>query len=306
MKTKVIYIALLVLLSSTGVIAQQVIERLEIQKNDSVVLTGSTHIRELLVMADKNSSGQLLVQSGVVQVDRLTLQFSFVPSEWTMLSFPTAVADLRSPAASNLSALGYTFSTGSKRFQLRKYDPAARALDKDPWVTSTDASVPANGGFMMNVSVTGSSTPQVIEFYFDNTTLRAAQQSGEVLIDLDMKGKAMQQNFVVNIEPVNAAGTPLEVTVTNAPESAPAPLNYADELANAAVYFTSDKQAVRIALPTGETAKVLVMDRRMKKVIDAYEYSSPAAIPVHHLKKGKYQLYIEYGPASTVKELKIK
>lgn len=305
MNTRSIYIMLLALLGSAGAFGQQVIERLEIQKNDSVVITGTTRINELVVYADKNASGQLLIQSGVVQVDRLVLNFTFVPAEWTVLSFPTAVADLRSPSVSNFAALGFNFATGTKRFQLRKYDPAARALDKDPWVTAIESSVAASTGFMISVT-TGSTSPQPIEFYFTNTTLKAAQQSGDVLVDLDMRGKAMQQNYSVVLEPENAAGQPLAVTVRNAPESAPAPLNYADELANAAVYFTVDKKAIRIALPTGETARVLVMDRRMKKVLDAYEYSSPAAITVAHLKKGKYQLYIEYGPASVVKSLIIK
>lgn len=304
MKTKSIYILLLVLLCSTGVSGQQNYDRLEILKNDSLVLTASTHIKELVVYADKNSSGQLLVQSGIVQIDRLVLHFTFVPSEWTMISFPGAVADLRSPSASNLAALGFNFSSGSKRFQLRKYDPSARALDKDPWITAIDPSVPANSGVMMSVT-TGTTTPQAIEFYFDNTSLRSAPQNGEVLIDLDLKGKAMQQDYAVTIQPVNAAGKPLELIVRNAPESAPAPLNYADELANATIYYTIDKQSIRIALPTGETARVLIMDRKMKKVIDAYQYSAPAAISVGHLKKGKYQLYIEYGPASIVKTLKI-
>ncbi len=304
MQTKSIYILLMVLVASTGAFAQQLVERLEIQKNDSVILTTTTRIKELVIHADKNSSGQLMVSSGVVQVDRLVLKFTFVPAEWTVIGFPAAIADLRDPSVSNLTSLGLNFGSGSKRFQLRRYDPVMRAQEKDPWVTANDASVPANSGLMMQVT-TGSSTPQEVEFYFDNTTLSARQQENEILIDLDMQGKAMQQVYQVRIEPVNAAGRPLEIEVLNAPQMAPAPLNYAEELVAANIYFNEDKSAIRIALPTSETAKVVVMDRRMKKVIDAYEYISPAAIPVAHLRKGSYRLLIEYGGASEVKSLKI-
>ena len=305
MKTKNSFLLLIALIVSTVAAGQQTIDRLEIQKSDSVVLSVNTRINELIIHADKNSAGQLLITSGIVQVDRLVYNFTFVPAEWTIIAFPTAIADLRSPSVSNLTELGFNFSNGAKRFQLRRYDPSVRATDKDPWVNASDAFVAANTGVMMNV-VTGTSTPQSIEFYFNNTTLGSSSSTGDVLVDLDLKGKQMQHDYRVTIEPLNAAGKALEITVRNAPEASAAPLNYADELTDAAIYFTDDRKAVRIALPTSETCKVLVLDRRMKKVLDAYSYSSPAAIPVGHLKKGTYRLYIEYGPASEVKTLKIK
>jgi hypothetical protein len=304
MKTKTIYVLFIVLLSSTGAIAQQLVERLEIQKNDSVILTTTTHIKELIINADKNSSGQLMVSSGIVQVDRIVLKFTFIPAEWTVIAFPVAISDLRNPSVSNFAQLGFNFGSGSKRFQMRRYDPAMRAQDKDPWVTAIDASVPSNSGVMLQVT-TGSTTPQEIEFYFDNTTLSASKQENELLIDLDMQDKALQQTYQVRIEPVNAAGQPLEIQVVNAPQMAPAPLNYAEELAAANIYFNEDKSAIRIALPTSEPAKVLVMDRRMKKILNAYEYVSPAALSVEHLRKGRYHLFIEYGNASEVKSIKL-
>lgn len=296
---------LLVLFVSTGAFAQDVIERLEIQNNDSVVLAGNTHIKQLIVHANRTSSAQLLITSGVVQVDKLTLSYSFNPNEWTALAFPSAIQDLRSPESSNITELGINFGSGAKRVQMRRYDPEARALDREGWVLTSNPFIPANSGVMLNV-VTGSTDPQAIEFYFNNTTLSSVDPNADILIDLDMKGKMMQQDYTVTIQPVNAAGTPLEVVVRNAPSQAPAPINYAEELAVANIYFTEDQQAIRLALPNSEPAKVLLMDRKMKKVIDAYQYISPAAIQIGHLRKGTYHLLVEYGLASDVKTFKIK
>jgi hypothetical protein len=305
MQTKFLYTMLLVLLVSTGTFARDVVERLEIQKNDSVTLTGNTHIKELLVHADKNGSGQLIINSGIVQVDKLILSFSFSPNEWTPIAFPSTIEDLRMPQSTNIAELGINFGSGAKRLQMRRYDQDARAIDREGWIATNNPFVPANTGVLINV-VTGSTSPQAIEFYFNNTTLSNVEPDADILIDLDMKGKMMQQDYTVTIQPVNAAGTPLEVVVRNAPSLAPAPINYAEELAVASIYFTEDQQAIRLALPNSEPARILLMDRKMKKVIDAYQYVSPAAIQVGHLRKGTYHLLVEYGPASEIKTFRIK
>lgn len=286
-------------------IAQTTIDNLTIQKNDSVIVSAGTIVNNLVICADKNNAGQLIIESGIITVKRMTYRFTITPAEYTMISFPTNIPNLNAPTASNLAQLGITQNSGTKRYLLKYYDSESRSYLKEPWTQLTTSSVKANKGYLIYV-VTGTTTPTEIEFYYNNLTLDKDKASNQVLVDLDMAGKLNLNDYQMQIKPSNMRGNTLNITVHNDQSSSPKTVNYKEAVENAKIYLTEDQQAFRISLPSSENCKVLILNKKMKKVIQAIDYVSPGEIPISKLKKGTYNVYIEYGGAAEMKVLNVK
>ena len=303
MKTNFILKIAIVLsgLFTAGVVVAQSTENvLEIQSSQTVRLNANTVIDRLIVNADKESSGELIIESGVVQVKKMTYRMSLKPAEWTMISLPSDIANLNDTNATNIAKAGLIQNSGAKRYLVKRYDAHARAIGSEPWIQITTPEMKAGAAYLIYV-VTGTTDMFDLEFYFDNVTLNSAKAVNNMFVDVDLTGKEVLKNYNVQINARNIKANTLNVAVYNEPENVVIPVNLAEALKDAAVIMTEENDGFRITLPDAQIAKVIITDRKMKSVLKAVEYVAPAVIRLDGLKPGTYKAVIEYGSAMEVK-----
>lgn len=303
MKTNFILKIAIVLsgLFTAGVVVAQSTENvLEIQSSQTVRLNANTVIDRLIVNADKESSGELIIESGVVQVKKMTYRMRLKPAEWTMISLPSDIANLNDTNATNIAKAGLIQNSGAKRYLVKRYDAQARAIGSEPWIQITTPEMKAGAAYLIYV-VTGTTDMFDLEFYFDNVTLNSAKAVNNMFVDVDLTGKEVLKNYNVQINARNIKANTLNVAVYNEPENVVIPVNLAEALKDAAVIMTEENDGFRITLPDAQITKVIITDRKMKKVLKAVEYVAPAVIRLDGLKPGTYKAVIEYGSAVEVK-----
>lgn len=303
MKTNFILKIAIVLsgLFQAGVVVAQSTENvLEIQSSQTVRLNANTVIDRLIVNADKESSGELIIESGVVQVKKMTYRMRLKPAEWTMISLPSDIANLNDTNATNIAKAGLIQNSGAKRYLVKRYDAQARAIGSEPWIQITTPEMKAGAAYLIYV-VTGTTDMFDLEFYFDNVTLNSAKAVNNMFVDVDLTGKEVLKNYNVQINARNIKANTLNVAVYNEPENVVIPVNHAETLKDAAVIMTEENDGFRITLPDAQIAKVIITDRKMKSVLKAVEYVAPAVIRLDGLKPGTYKAVIEYGSAMEVK-----
>ncbi|MDD3490819.1 MAG: hypothetical protein PHR62_13140 [Paludibacter sp.] len=303
MKTNFILKIAIVLsgLFTAGVVVAQSTENvLEIQSSQTVRLNANTVIDRLIVNADKESSGELIIESGVVQVKKMTYRMRLKPAEWTMISLPSDIANLNDTNATNIAKAGLIQNSGAKRYLVKRYDAQARAIGSEPWIQITTPEMKAGAAYLIYV-VTGTTDMFDLEFYFDNVTLNSAKAVNNMFVDVDLTGKEVLKNYNVQINARNIKANTLNVAVYNEPENVVIPVNHAEALKDAAVIMTEENDGFRITLPDAQITKVIITDRKMKKVLKAVEYVAPAVIRLDGLKPGTYKAVIEYGSAMEVK-----
>ena len=303
MKTNFILKIAIVLsgLFTAGVVVAQSTENvLEIQSSQTVRLNANTVIDRLIVNADKESSGELIIESGVVQVKKMTYRMRLKPAEWTMISLPSDIANLNDTNATNIAKAGLIQNSGAKRYLVKRYDAQARAIGSEPWIQITTPEMKAGAAYLIYV-VTGTTDMFDLEFYFDNVTLNSAKAVNNMFVDVDLTGKEVLKNYNVQINARNIKANTLNVAVYNEPENVVIPVNLAEALKDAAVIMTEENDGFRITLPDAQITKVIITDRKMKKVLKAVEYVAPAVIRLDGLKPGTYKAVIEYGSAMEVK-----
>lgn len=284
--------------------AQETTEVLEIQNDQSVRLQGNSVINHLIVNAGVENSGELIIESGVVQVKHMTYRFRLKPLDWTMITLPTDIPNLNDSTATNLSKAGLNFNYGTKRYQLKRFNPQGPASGTDWWAQITTPELKGGHPYLIYV-VSGSSDMFDLEFYFDNISLNPGNTNANILVDLDLTGREVLKNYNIQIKAPNLKANKLDISVYNEPENVVIPVNHAEALKDANLISTEDKRGFRITLPNAQPAKVLIADRKMKKVLKAVEYVSPAVISLEGIKHGTYNVVIEYGPAMEVKTLKV-
>ena len=303
MKTNFILKIAIVLsgLFTAGVVVAQSTENvLEIQSSQTVRLNANTVIDRLIVNADKESSGELIIESGVVQVKKMTYRMRLKPAEWTMISLPSDIANLNDTNATNIAKAGLIQNSGAKRYLVKRYDAQARAIGSETWIQITTPEMKAGAAYLIYV-VTGTTDMFDLEFYFDNVTLNSAKAVNNMFVDVDLTGKEVLKNYNVQINARNIKANTLNVAVYNEPENVVIPVNLAEALKDAAVIMTEENDGFRITLPDAQITKVIITDRKMKKVLKAVEYVAPAVIRLDGLKPGTYKAVIEYGSAMEVK-----
>ena len=303
MKTNFILKIVIVLsgLFTAGVVVAQSTENvLEIQSSQTVRLNANTVIDRLIVNADKESSGELIIESGVVQVKKMTYRMKLKPAEWTMISLPSDIANLNDTNATNIAKAGLIQNSGAKRYLVKRYDAQARAIGSEPWIQIKTPEMKAGAAYLIYV-VTGTTDMFDLEFYFDNVTLNSAKAVNNMFVDVELTGKEVLKNYNVQINARNIKANTLNVAVYNEPENVVIPVNHAEALKDAAVIMTEENDGFRITLPDAQITKVIITDRKMKKVLKAVEYVAPAVIRLDGLKPGTYKAVIEYGSAMEVK-----
>jgi hypothetical protein len=205
MKTNFILKIAIVLsgLFTAGVVVAQSTENvLEIQSSQTVRLNANTVIDRLIVNADKESSGELIIESGVVQVKKMTYRMRLKPAEWTMISLPSDIANLNDTNATNIAKAGLIQNSGAKRYLVKRYDAQARAIGSEPWIQITTPEMKAGAAYLIYV-VTGTTDMFDLEFYFDNVTLNSAKAVNNMFVDVDLTGKEVLKNYNVQINARN-------------------------------------------------------------------------------------------------------
>lgn len=307
---KLIVSSILLLGLSTALQGQTVLETLEIQADEAKQVQAGTQIKHLIVNANINSVGQLLVPTGVVNVEKLTLKYAFVKGDWNFVSFPSDLLNLNDPTQTNLSTLGFQQALlGQRIYQIREFDSAVKSEELDnvsPWIRLSTPTMYAGKGYLIQIAGTVASDVETIEFYFNNLELKPDVALDRAVIDMDLTGKPSLQTYEVNISGANVKSNTLNVKILNDQQHVPAPINYEAAVVDAKFLFTENNEAFRLVLPDDSECKILIMDKRMKRVVKALSYTAPAEIPISLFKKGTYKALIEYGNATAIKELKIR
>lgn len=281
-----------------------------VDSKEVYVLHENEEISEIIVKGDKESVGQLSVENGSASVGKLVLQYTFLPGEWNFISFPSN-ADLSK--ITNLEELGYAYNTGNKAFYVLEYNTKKRAEspDKTAWTRLSKPAVLANKGYIMGVSRSDdnpNNDPVTVTFTFDNVTLDLnKEQNGMLGVNMNFYEVEPGSEVPVYIKPADGVkGNILKFDVKFEPKTRnDLAMNYQYELEQSRITFNPNRSGIRITLPTSETAKVLIFDKK-ERLVKAVRYESPFLIDIQDLKKGEYQVLIQYGNAQEYKKLVIE
>lgn len=273
-----------------------------IDKNARVELDGSSEIEELLIYADGTSSGQAISNTGILNVKRLVLKYTFVPGLWHHVAFPT---DLNLLKISDLEALEFTYgdetaSTTGKRFYIREYDSFTRSDlgDKgNPWKDLKEPVVKGHKGYIMMLE-TANNEPVEVTFVMNNISMDFEQSVRGMYLSLDMSQCEPQSRHTVYISPKNVDGNTLRVDVRYVPDDlSEVPVNHAYELKKLRVTRTPVRGKIRLMLPDQSYCRVGIYDKKGKKLLKAVNYVAPMQIDISDLKPDQYLLTVAYGPA---------
>lgn len=279
-----------------------------VAKDGKLVLNDGDEIDQLIVYADPESRGQVVVDKGFVTVKKLILKYTFNPGEWNFISFP---ANVSLSQISDLNSLGYSLNDSKKAFYICEYSTHSRAEQpsKTAWVKMQTDNVVKNKGYIMGVARSADNPdnkPVEVTFVFENTTLGMdASNNGSLNVELNMMQVEPGAEIPVYVKPDGVKGAPLRVTVRFSPKDVTElPVNYGNALEEARVTFNPNNSGIRLTLPTQDPAKVVIFDSK-ERVVKAVKYIAPYLIDVTDMKPGKYQLYIQYGNATATKPFEI-
>ena len=158
------------------------------------------------------------------------------------------------------------------------------------------------------LSRTSAFPPSVeVTFTIDNTTLGVTSTSdGTMNVQLDMTMVPENEEVEVVVQPVDVKGIPLVVKAKFEPEEEVVkPLNFKNALEEARITFNPNKSGIRISLPENSPAKVMIFDKK-GRLAKAVKYISPFVIDISDMKKGHYDVLIQYGNARSYKNLVIE
>lgn len=278
-----------------------------VNKDEKLVLENGAEVDILTVYGDFKSAGQVVVESGFAKINKLVLKYTFVPGKWNFISFP---GNFNIDEISNMNELGYFLNKSPKPYYIREYSTKARADGESAWAKLTTPEVRKNKGYLMGIARTAdnpNSDPVEVTFTIDNTTLGVTSTSdGTMNVQLDMTNVPENEEVEVVVKPVDVKGIPLVVKVKLEPEEEiEKPLNFENALEEARITFNPNKSGIRISLPESSPAKVLIFNKK-SKLVKAIKYISPFIIDVKELKKGTYDVLIQYGNAFGYKTLVIE
>lgn len=279
---------------------------LVIPKEKVYTIKGGSTVGDMVIYGDANSCGQAVVTDGIASVEKLTLKYTFVPNEWTYISFPS---DLDLAAISDLEEIGengekrYRFSTTDGEngtYMLLEYDSEVRANepDADPWRPLPAPHVKALRGYMMKIQ-SEKTDPVEISFVMNNLALDFHNKLQAVDLSLDLSQCEPESRHTVYVRPVNVKGNTLQVDVRYVPTGGAMKINHSRALEDMRVTYSEDRNYIRLTLPDQTPAKVVFYDIKGKKIKKAVNYVSPQKIDVTGLKGDSYRMVVIYGPATT-------
>lgn len=278
-----------------------------VNKDEKLVLENGAEVDILTVYGDFKSAGQVVVESGFAKINKLVLKYTFIPGKWNFISFP---GNFNIDEISNMNELGYFLNKSPKPYYIREYSTKARADGESAWTKLTTPEVRKNKGYLMGIARTAdnpNSDPVEVTFTIDNTTLGVTSTSdGTMNVQLDMTMVPENEEVEVVVQPVDVKGIPLVVKVKFEPEEEVVkPLNFKNALEEARITFNPNKSGIRISLPENSPAKVMIFDKK-GRLAKAVKYISPFVIDISDMKKGHYDVLIQYGNARSYKNLVIE
>lgn len=279
-----------------------------VQKDEKIVLKNGEVVEELTVYGDFKTMGQVVVESGFAKINKLKLKYTFVPGAWNFISFP---GNFNIDEISNLNELGYYFNKKPKAYYIREYSTKDRTEGTgNTWKSLSSPEIKMNKGYIMGVARSSDnpdSTPVEVTFTIENSTLGVKNTlDGTLNVQLDMTALNSGEEFEVVVSPVDVKGIPLVVKVKYEPKTeVEQPLNFEKALLDARVTFNPNHSGIRLTLPDDTPAKVLIFNKK-GKLVKAVKYVSPYLIDIQDLKKGKYDMIIEYGNARDMKSFEVE
>ena len=279
-----------------------------VAKDERVELDGPLSVKEMTVYADNLSSGQVLVKSGLVSVEKMMLKYTFNPGEWTYIAFPS---DMNLDEVSDLNSKGYYFNNtrdGVGGYYISGYNTRRRSGSdsESPWETLTLPEVKGLKGYIMCVDGALGDDPVEITFTMNNLELDLSSTIRPIHLTLDMSYSDPGSEQAVYVKPTNVKGNTLKVNVKFKPsDESSLPVNHARALKAMRVTYTPKRTGIRLTLPDQSPARVGIFDKTGEKVLKAVNYIAPMMIDLSDLPKGKYVVAVIYGPASAVREIEL-
>lgn len=286
-----------------------VTDRLIVAKNERVEIDGNHDFDEIVVYADAASAGQVIMKDGIASVKNLIVKYTFVPGQWTYISFPS---NLNIDEVSDLNEKGYYLNgggpDGTGAYSLRSYNTRTRAHTptNSPWDEQTNANVLALNGYTMCLGTELGTEPVEITFTVTNVSIDLESGFGLLHLTLDMSYSEPGAVETVYVKPANVKGNTLRVDVRFRPDNESAlPVNHARALDVMRVTFTPDRKGLRLTLPDQQPARTAIFSADGKTLIKAFSYISPMVMNIGEIPAGRYRLVVVYGPASTVRDIEI-
>lgn len=272
---------------------------LEVQRDEVVELSGSDKFDELIIHADKGSSGQVTVKKGLLDVKTVTLVYKFIPGEWTHISFP---ADLDLDKISNLRSLGYVYNAyGARGYYLKELDTEnyAQSDGLNGWISPATPLVSANKGYLMMVDKGETDAPVDVTFSIENSSVDLANVSRPLGLSLDFTDMQPGKHTVtVASANPDVVSNNLTVEVTYDPSDlSVVPVNHEKALENMRFVFVNGHKAIRLTLPDPSPAKVVFFNDKGNKVMKAVRYVAPNVIDLSDMPAGHYNMMVSYGNA---------
>lgn len=273
-----------------------------VERDQTLKLAGGDVLDELTIYADAYSSGQVLVEDGVVTVKNLILKYTFRPSEYTFVSFPS---DMDMAVVSNLEALGFAYNAEGlgKSYTIYEYDTQMHATDPTAfnWKALPTPKVKGGKGYVFRLNG-GMDEDTEVTFTIDNANLEFEESIDLMNLTLDFGTTEPGTRQTVYVRPKNVNGNALRIDVDYKPSDLSVlPINHERALADARVTYVPGFVGIRLTLPDNTPAKVAIYDARREKLVKAVNYVSPMMIDIRDLKAGNYQMIVSYGNAIGMK-----
>lgn len=273
-----------------------------VERDETLKLNGGDVLDELTIYADAYSSGQVLVEDGVVTVKNLILKYTFRPSEYTYVSFPSS---MNLGQVSNFEELGFAYSPEGlgKSYTIYEYDTRMHAADPTAfnWKALSEPKVQGGKGYVFRLNG-GLADDVEVTFTVDNANLEFENSIDLLNLTLDFGTTEPGIRQAVYVRPKNVNGNTLRIDVDYKPSDLSAlPINHERALADARVTYVPGFAGIRLTLPDNTPAKLAIYDASGEKLVKAVRYVSPMMIDIRDLKAGNYQMIVSYGNAIGVK-----
>ncbi|MDE6121461.1 MAG: NPCBM/NEW2 domain-containing protein, partial [Muribaculaceae bacterium] len=227
--------------SETHTCVFKVANHVVVAKDERMELDGPLSVNEMTVYADQFSSGQVLVKSGLVSVEKMHLKYTFRPGEWVYMAFPS---DMNIDDVSDFNEKGYYFNNtreGVGSYYISSYNSRRRSdsNSESPWETLTSPEVKGLKGYIMCVDGGPDDEPVEITFTMNNLQLDLSSTIRPIHLTLDMSTADPGSVQAVYVKPANVKGNTLKVNVKFKPADESAlPVNHARALRDMRVTYT--------------------------------------------------------------------
>ena len=160
----------------------------------------------------------------------------------------------------------------------------------------------------MSLSGMSDNNPVEVTFTIDNASVDFTDVTHTLGLSLDFSdmqpGKLISVTVTTDNPGVVSNNLAIKVSY-NPSDPSSVPVNHKAALDNMRYIFVNGYKAIRLTLPDQSPAKVVFFDEKGKKIIKAVRYIAPNVIDLRDMKPGKYNMMVNYGPASKAYEIEL-